>query len=152
MKKAFLVVFAALLLVSGCVGEEKSETGLRETAGEEVKVSTGIGAGDWCTKGASWSWANPTTGEKAALVVQGIVSHEGKNVCKAVWEGKSAEGKDTKMEEYFSEDGKYTRMLTYENGKLMGDIKIEGEKMTMKTYDEQGKIVQEFTSGGAATP
>lgn len=146
MKKVFFAFFAVLLLVSGCVSGEKSEAGEPESAGE--RISTSIGAGSWCTAGASWSWVNPTTGEKAALVVQGIVSHEGKNVCKAVWEGKSTEGKDVKMEQYFSEGSKYMHMLTYESGKLTSDIRVEGEKMTMKIYDEQGRIVQEFTSGG----
>lgn len=148
MKKAILIsVFFGLFLVQGCL---TSGPGAPPTGGvaEVAEKIGGAASGSWCTKGASWSWANPTTGEQASLVVQGIVSYEGRSLCKAVWEGKSAEGKDVKMEQYFDEGGKYSRMLSYENGKLMGDIKAEGEKITMKAYDAQGNVVQEFTSGG----
>ncbi len=153
MKSAWIfVALLALFLFAGCIGGTKGgeKVGQPGEAVEE-KVESATVAG-WCARGTSWSWANPTTGERASLVIQGIVSFEGKSLCKAVWEAKEVTGGEVaKMEQYFNEDGSFTHVLYYDDkDRLTNEWRIEGEKMTMKAYDEQGKVIQEFTYGGTA--
>ncbi|WP_456474514.1 hypothetical protein [Candidatus Pyrohabitans sp.] len=116
--------------------------------GEKVKEKVeGTVSEGWCKRGTYWQWMNPTTGESAKLIVQGVVSHKGKRLCKAVLESAGAEGAG-KMESYFDESGSYSHMLLYdERGKLMFEWEMEDGKITMRQYDEQGNVVSEYTMG-----
>ena len=134
-----LAVLAIVLTVftSGCIG-----TG----------VNTGIpgptgGTGEWCNEGANWRTANPQTGEMSTFNIEGIVQHEGRTTCKAVWTASNTEN-DATMEYYFTEDENYTHFLMYnEEGQLQYEMEITDSSSSFKLYDENGSVITEGNYG-----
>ncbi len=153
-KAEFLFASLAIILSLGCIGGDGGGSEVAP-APEDVlvgDVESSIGL-EWCTKGSYWQWANPTTGESANMVIQGIVSHQGRQVCKAVFEGESEAG-SMKTESFFDETGSYSHVLSYEDGKKTLEWEMDGGEMTMRIYDEQGNVAQEasFGEGGMHLP
>lgn len=117
-----------VVLASGCVG-----TGINTVPGPTGQVTGGNG--EWCNEGANWRTANPQTGEMASFEVEGVVQHEGRTTCKAVWESSGTE-EDARMEYYFTEDENYTHFLMYNaDGDLQYEMTITEEGSSFKLYD-----------------
>lgn len=83
-------------------------------------------AGEFCPAGQSIQSANPQTGETASFEVEGIVSHNGRQVCKAVWTTSTdSEGSIATIEYYYTEDNSYVHYIYYDSdGNVIVDQEI----------------------------
>lgn len=113
-----LVVVTLLVALAGC-----SSGGLVETTDDSGDDSSGDA--DWCDEGDSTEWTNPETGERVTLNIEGTTTHEGREVCVGSWETNDPDSDAARIEYWYSEDGSYTRIVT---------------------YDAQGNIINEFES------
>lgn len=113
-----------LVALAGCLGGFGGPT---PGSGSSSSGDGGGTASGWCPEGSTRGFANPETGDRATLEIEGIVEHEGKEVCKAVWEGNSGEVR--KMEMYYTEDDSYQHVVM---------------------YDGSGTVVNEFRAGEGA--
>lgn len=124
-----LRVLALVVIVgfAGCLGGlGGSPDG--ETPGDNGGDANGGTSGDaasadWCPKGTTQHVANPQSGEQVSMQINGIIEHDGRQVCHAVWETNDAEGDIQKMEMFYTEDESYRKIIM---------------------YDENGDVVQEF--------
>lgn len=107
------VLVVALVLLAGCSGGGGGGGG-----------DGGAGSADWCDKGDSYSYSNPQSGEEASMEIKGIVDHNGRQVCKAVWTGSGGSDSQVgKMELYFTENGDYNHLIMYdEDGNKLYEI------------------------------
>lgn len=81
------------------------------------------GSGDWCGESASMEFRDPQTGEQVSWNVQGMVEHEGRQVCMAVWE--TNQGDVQRVEMYFTEDRSYQKMVYYDaQGNVVNEVRI----------------------------
>jgi hypothetical protein len=105
-----VAVVALLVVVAGCSG------GGGPGAGGDG--GDGAGSADWCQQGSSYSYTNPQTGDAASMNIEGIVQHEGRQTCKAVWQSEASGGQGqtqiARMELYFTEDSEYTHVIMYD--------------------------------------
>ena len=80
---------------------------------------------EWCSEASSMSFVNPETGEHVSMQVEGIVEHDGRQVCRAVWE--TNQGDVRKVEMLFTEDRSYQVMITYdEDGEVVDEVVMSG--------------------------
>ncbi|MDY7082171.1 MAG: hypothetical protein SXQ77_07165 [Halobacteria archaeon] len=137
-------------------GNEVSEyENVNVNAGDESRTGSSGGSttagssSEWCAEGQTSSFANPQTGEQAKMEVIGVVSHDGRQTCKAVWTGNYDEGGTQRVEMYYDEGRDYNHMLIYdENGTLRYETKQDGDAFSMKRYDENGEVETEYSSSG----
>ena len=134
MRTVGVVLVVLAMVLAGCSGGENpfGEGGGAGTADGGGSFGSDGGSGgdgasggsgsstDWCQTGTSYSYASPQTGEQVSLEVQGVVSYDGRQVCKATWT--SNDGQVQKMEMYYSEDDSYTKIVMYDgNGNVIGE-------------------------------
>jgi|GEM_PF-3165711 len=90
--------------------------------------STQMGSGDdtgWCGESGSMQFTDPQTGEQASFDVQGVVDHEGRQVCKAVWE--TNQGEVQRVEMYYTEDRSYQHLVYYDAaGNVVNEVRVGG--------------------------
>lgn len=148
--RVLTVLVVTLVMVSGCAGSGPATDGQAET---QTQTPTDAGAeggnqqqaasgSDWCPAGQETMFANPESGEQVSLVVEGMVTHEGREVCKAVWEGSSDTSNVVKIEMYFSEDDSYQNVIMYDaNGNVVSEIESSdgtGQADTQTAADSGG--------------
>lgn len=119
-----LLVVTLLVALAGC-----SSGSLVETTDDSG--GNGSGDADWCDEGDSTQWTNPETGERVTLNIEGTTTYEGREVCVGSWETNDPDSDAARIEYWYSEDGSYTRIVT---------------------YDAQGNIINEFESTGQQSP
>lgn len=84
---------------------------------------------DWCPTGDSFEYTEPETGERVSLVYEGIVTQDGRDVCKAVWETDNPDDEVARMEYYFDEEGTYTRIVSYDaQGNIIDDTVVDSSE------------------------
>jgi hypothetical protein len=114
-----------------------------DSSGEKTEtkiVSTG-NSGDWCAVGSSWSTVNPQTGEMSDMKITGIETIDGIPMCKAVYETNDKNNDYTKLEYFFSEDGKTSLWTAYDaSGKKISEVSMKEGKMRM--VDKDGKVTE----------
>lgn len=146
-KRLLVILVVGCVLVSGCTGTgpatdgdsgAQGGNGNQETASASGQSGSADGGQDggsqgsgssssWCPAGQTTSFANPQTGEQASMTVQGVVTHEGRQVCKAVWESSGGDGQVAKMEVYFTEDESYRKVVTYDaEGNVVNEMQMAG--------------------------
>ena len=77
----------------------------------------------WCGEATSMQFMDPQTGEQASFDVQGLVEHEGRTVCKAVWQ--TNQGDIRRVEMYFNEDRSYQQLIYYDaEGNVVTTIQV----------------------------
>jgi hypothetical protein len=114
------ILAVGLVLLSGCTGSIPG-------VGGETTTTTTSASGDWCPEGQTTRFASPQTGEQVSMEVEGIVTHDGREVCKAVWQTNQPENEVAKMEMYYSEDDSYQKIVTYdENGNVVDEVVMTG--------------------------
>lgn len=176
MRKAYYLVILVLLMLAGCTAKagEKGEAGEKEEIAEKgeygeraMEPYPGVHMGgehkeergheemehypgiseNWCPPGAYWEWHSLKSGESVKMVIDGVVEHEGKTACKATWTGTTREGQG-RWEAYFDRYGKYVHILFYDtNGNLRVEEKVEENSFEWYEYDEQGNVINKFSSG-----
>jgi len=105
-------------------GEVFNEMEMTGPAGDGSSAGDESSA-DWCSDASSMSFVNPETGEQVSMQVEGIVEHDGRQVCKAVWETNQGEVREIEM--LFTEDRSYQVMITYdENGQVVDEVVVSG--------------------------
>lgn len=98
---------------------------------------------DWCSEGDRWTSANPRTGESVAFNIQGITSHNGRQVCHAQWRTQNSDGV-SRIDYYFTEDSEYVHYLTYnEDGNLVYEMEATDSGGSFRVYDENGTLINE---------
>ena len=114
--KAFIMVSIILLIAfAGCTA--KPQTG-NSTAGD---VKSGLGP-DWCKAGASV--VNSASHQGYSLVVKGVTTYSGKEVCEADATYEQG-GQSMGIIYYYSQDGKYMHMIVKDaSGKIVSDSDI----------------------------
>jgi hypothetical protein len=98
-----------------------------EFSGSDPGAGSGDGAGggdgsvggddggssaSYCVAGESTAFVDPQSGEQVSLEIQGIVSHEGNEVCKATWE--TNQGEIQRVEMYYTDDSSYRKVIMYD--------------------------------------
>lgn len=129
-----LLLVVLVVLVAGCTSGGIPALDGDTPTPEPAAGDGGSSDGTDCQAGESYTWADPQSGEQVSLEIQGIVEHEGRQVCKAVWETNDADGEYSRVVMYYSEDDSYQKIIY---------------------YDDQGNVVQEFEAsdpGQAGTP
>ncbi len=84
-------------------------------AGDDGAGSDGSGtdgSSSFCAAGDSTQFANPQTGEQVSLEVQGMVTRDGREVCKATWT--TNQGDVQRIEMFFDEEGSYQQVVMYD--------------------------------------
>lgn len=117
-----LCAVALLLALAGCAGGTGSGDGAPADGG-----GGGDGGAGWCPVGQSTAMANPETGEQVSLEFEGVVTYEGREVCKAVWEAEGGARGAASMEMYFSENDDYQMLLVYDDeGNVVSELQLSG--------------------------
>lgn len=150
MRKYLLIgVVALLVVVSGCTGDGG---GSDPTATDAATPGNGAGGdggfGDGfggsgsmnsCPEGQSMSFADPEEGRQVSLEVEGIVTYDDREVCKAVW---STSGDDTefaRMEMYWATDGQYQKVVYLDDqGNVVTELNMTGGMAGMTPGDVSG--------------
>ena len=125
----------------------ESEKDLSKDSETEAEVSTGSAGNsdNWCSVGSSWNTVNPQTGEEASMKITGIETIDGIPMCKAVYETTTKDEKYSKLEYFWSQDGKTSLWNAYDiSGKKISEVSMKEGKMRM--VDENGKVT-EITQG-----
>jgi hypothetical protein len=125
----------------------ESEKDLSKDSETETEVSTGStgNSDNWCSVGSSWNTVNPQTGEEASMKITGIETIDGIPMCKAVYETNTKDEKYSKLEYFWSQDGKTSLWNVYDiSGKKISEVSMKEGKMRM--VDESGKVT-EITQG-----
>ena len=125
----------------------ESEKDLSKDSETETEVSTGStgNSDNWCSVGSSWNTVNPQTGEEASMKITGIETIDGIPMCKAVYETNTKDEKYSKLEYFWSQDGKTSLWNAYDiSGKKISEVSMKEGKMRM--IDENGKVT-EITQG-----
>lgn len=105
----------------GNVVNEVQLTGSANGGGGSGDGSGGTAVASWCGEMGSMQFVDPQTGERASFDVQGIVQHEGQQVCKAVWE--TNQGDIRRVELYFNEDESYQKLVYYDaDGNVVNEM------------------------------
>lgn len=121
--------------------ESTDSSGVRA---ETNVVSTG-NSGDWCPVGSSYQTVNPQTNEMANMRITGIETVDGTPMCKAVYETNVNNNNYTKLEYFWSQDGKTWLWNVYDSsGKKISETSMKNG--TMKMVDKDGKVTQISTS------
>lgn len=116
---------------SGNVLNEMQMSGASSQSGTETESNTpdgsneGTSASQWCSEGKSVQVTNPQTGEQTSMMIEGIVSHEGRQVCKAIWETNDPDGTVARVEMYYNEDRSYQKTIYYDSD---GNVVLEQEQ------------------------
>ena len=82
----------------------------------------GFGSVATCQAGESVSSTDPQTGQTVTWQVEGMVTYEGRDVCKATWETSGSSQMFARGEMYFDPDGDY-RKIVYRDGE--GNVVFE---------------------------
>jgi hypothetical protein len=85
----------------------------------------GTSASQWCPEGERVQFSNPQTGEQTSMVTEGIVTHEGRQVCKATWETNDPEGEIARIVMYYTEERSYQKVVYYDGD---GNVVLEQEQ------------------------
>lgn len=85
----------------------------------------GASASQWCSEGETVQFNNPQTGEQTSMVTEGIVTHEGRQVCKAIWKTNDPDGSVARIEMYYDEDRSYQKAVYYDGD---GNVVLEQEQ------------------------
>ena len=115
----------------------------KDSETERAEVSTGStgNSDNWCSVGSSWNTANPQTGEEASMKITGIETIDGIPMCKAVYETNTKDEKYSKLEYFWSQDGKTSLWNVYDiSGKKISEVSMKEGKMRM--VDESGKVTE----------
>lgn len=89
-------------------------------ATDVVSDGTDGASASFCDAGQSQQFVDPQTGEQVALEVEGVVTHDGREVCKAVYS--TNQGDIQRIEMYYTEDDSYQKVVLYD-----GDGNVVGE-------------------------
>jgi hypothetical protein len=142
MQKTLVTVLVVLLvLVSGCSdggggGADPTDTDAGDSDGLPLGDGDGTsgdggdggdGAAGECGSGQSMSFADPQSGQQVSLDVEGQVTHDGRQVCKAVWETSGDDTTFSRMEMFYDPDGEYQVVRYYDNeGNLLFETNVTG--------------------------
>lgn len=88
-------------------GADGGDSGDGAVGGEDGGTSD-----SYCVAGESTQFVDPQSGEQVSLEVQGIVTYEGNEVCKATWE--TNQGEVQRVEMYYTNDGSYQKVIMYD--------------------------------------
>lgn len=81
------------------------------------------GAESWCPTGQTIQTSSPQTGERVTFEYEGIVTYEGREVCKAVYETENTGDEVALTEYYFNENGSYAKYVSYdEEGNVVDEV------------------------------
>lgn len=81
-----------------------------------------------CSAGQSLSFVDPQSGRQVSVTVEGTVSEDGRQLCKAVWETDGDQGGIQRMEMYYTQDGSFTHVLYYDDrGNLVDELELPGD-------------------------
>jgi len=89
---------------------------------------TDLPASAWCPTGRQTQRTDPTTGQVTTMIFEGVVDHDGREACKAVW---GVSGPDAERKEMYYTQGQYVHIIS---------------------SDAQGNVVDEFEIDGSLTP
>ena len=112
MKEIVIVLIMASVIAAGCAGPK---TEIQTEAGK-VTVQEGIGTGPvWCKAGTT------VTTEQGSLVVKGITTYKGKQVCEM--DGKfTVAGQEMYTTQYVTEDNSYAVTIIKDaSGKVLSE-------------------------------
>jgi len=87
---------------------------------------TDVPASMWCPEGQQMQRVDPSSGQRTTMSIEGIVEHDGRQTCKAVWEvsGPDAERKEM----YYTEDNSYLHVIGYDaEGNVVSEMKLPGQ-------------------------
>lgn len=121
----------------------ESEKDLSKDSETETEVSTGStgNSDNWCSVGSSWNTVNSQTGEEASMKITGIETIDGIPMCKVVYETNTKDEKYSKLEYFWSQDGKTSLWNAYDiSGKKISEVSMKEGKMRM--VDENGKVTK----------
>lgn len=143
MRKIWIMIFmVAALITAGCAGNDAETTTFTD---DDLEVTTNMPAGaedQWCPVGATWEAVNPQTGESMTMVITGIETVNGIEMCKAVVEIDPVVDGVAKMEYLWAEDGESAIWTNYDvSGNVHSKITILDGKMTITA---EGGEVMEF--------
>lgn len=130
MRASLLSAVVLVVVIAGCTGGSVPGLGGDTSTPAPAADGGGSSGSSDCRAGESYQWADPQTGERISLNVRGTVSHEGRQVCKAVYETTDPDAGYSRVVMYYAEDDSY-RKVVY--------------------YDQDGNVVNEFTMSGTVT-
>ncbi|MBU4220093.1 MAG: hypothetical protein KKA10_00455 [Euryarchaeota archaeon] len=113
------------MIFSGCT--EKTSTEIQTPEGK-ITVSEGVGAGpEWCKAGTTSTYSSNAPGNQgsANLIIKGITTYKGRQVCEA--EGKVAVAGMESLSylQYYTQDGKYSAMIMKDSsGKVLSENEV----------------------------
>jgi len=129
-------IVVLLVLVSGCSesgggGSDPTDSDAANPAegpaGDGGDGMFGDGGSSGCQAGQSTMFASPETGERVTLEIEGIVTHEGRELCKAVWESSDPDAGFARMEMFFEAGGQYQKIVYYDaQGNEVNEIEMNG--------------------------
>lgn len=133
-KNLIILLIMLVLITAGCTGNTKIKTG-----DGEVNIPAGS-QDEWCQVGASWTAANPQTGESASMKITGTQTVDGVKMCKAVYESSTTD-EVARIEYLWSENGESFIWTSYDSsGKIVGKMTFKDNMMTI--IDETGKVTE----------
>ena len=148
LKKWFilLIVLSCTIfaLSSGC--SEKNKENITQSVVEngketKVEVTSTENSDNWCPVGSSWKTTDPKTGETVTMKVTGTEKVDGIPMCKAVYETDVKDENFSKMEYFWSQDGKTSLWTAYDiSGKKISEFSMKDGKM--RIVDENGKVTE----------
>jgi len=136
-KHALIVAVALLVVLAGCSGDGGGGSDPTDTNAADPGAGGGFGGDggfggpgsmDSCPAGQSMSYTNPQGGnEQVSMEIEGIVTYDGREVCKAVWQTNQQSATFSRMEMYFAVDGSYQKVRYLDaEGNLVTEINMTG--------------------------
>lgn len=126
MRPTLLSAVVLVVVIAGCTGGSLPGMGGDTPTPEPAAGGGGATGSDDCRTGGSYRWVDPGTGEQVSLDVQGTVTHEGRQVCKAVYETTGSDADYSRVVMYYATDDSYQKVVYYDaQGNVVNEIEAE---------------------------